>query len=86
MFKKKKKRGHFMSLKKDTCVCYIWDLLKLSLAKKKKKKHWFCLMQIQITYVLLVVRGGARNFDLGESSCDANILVKTNFYTHMYIN
>ena len=37
MFKKKKKRGHFMSLKKDTCVCYIWDLLKLSLAKKKKK-------------------------------------------------
>ena len=60
--------------------------IKTIIGKKKKKKHLFCLMQIQITYVLLVVRGGARNFDLGESSCDANILVKTNFYTHMYIN
>ena len=34
----------------------------------------------------LMLRGGARNFGLGGSSCDANILVKTNLYTHMYIN
>ena len=31
-------------------------------------------------------RGGARNFRLGGPSYDVNILVKTNFYTHMYIN
>ena len=31
-------------------------------------------------------RGGARNFDLGGPSCDADVLVKTNIYTHMYIN
>ena len=31
-------------------------------------------------------RGGARNFGLEGPSCDANILVKTNLYTHMYIN
>ena len=34
----------------------------------------------------LASRGGARNFGLGGPNCDANILVKTNFYTHMYIN
>ena len=34
----------------------------------------------------VVCRGGARNFGLGGPSCDANILVKTNLYTHMYIN
>ena len=33
-----------------------------------------------------VDRGGARNFGLGGPSCDINILVKTNLYTHMYIN
>ena len=31
-------------------------------------------------------KGGARNFGLGGPSCDINILVKTNLYTHMYIN
>ena len=30
-------------------------------------------------------RGGARNFGLGGPNCDANILVKTNLYTHTYI-
>ena len=31
-------------------------------------------------------RDGARNFGLRGPSCDANILVKTNLYTHMHIN
>ena len=30
------------------------------------------------------MRGGARNFGLGGPSCDANILVKTNLYTHTH--
>ena len=34
----------------------------------------------------LKCKGRARNFDLGGPSCDANILVKTNLYAHMYIN
>ena len=34
----------------------------------------------------VVHRGGARNFGLGGPSCNANILVKTNLYTYMYIN
>ena len=36
--------------------------------------------------VFVGIRGGARNFGLGGPSHDVNILVKTNFYTHMYIN
>ena len=31
-------------------------------------------------------RGGVRNFSLEGPSCDVNILVKTNLYTHTHIN
>jgi len=31
-------------------------------------------------------RDGARNFGLEGPRCDTNILVKTNLYTHTYIN
>ena len=37
-------------------------------------------------FQMVAARGGARNFGLGGPSYDVNILVKTNLYTHMYIN
>ena len=35
---------------------------------------------------MVINRGGAKNFSLGGPSYDVNTLVKTNLYTHMYIN
>ena len=46
----------------------------------------FVYIYIYIYIHAHTLRGGAKNFDLGGPSCDANILVKTNLYTHMYIN
>ena len=46
----------------------------------------FFTVNNKLTSTSLKARGIARNFGLRGPSCDANILVKTNFYTHMHIN
>ena len=43
-----------------------------------------CRKAIEFAMEVGFIRGEARNFGLGGPSCDANILVKTNFYTHIY--
>ena len=63
--------------------------------KKKKKRCLSKSFNSKFLMLLLskefycfsysTIRGGARNFGLRGPSCDANILVKTNLYTHTCI-
>ena len=51
-----------------------------------KHIHKESIATLSLSWETRLSRGGARNFGLGGPSCDANILVKQNLYTHMYIN